>query len=356
MVLAGTIPEFCLDGIMSKILITGGTGFIGSHLVEEFLKNNARVVCLVKETSNTEFLESLNVEMVIGDITDYNSIVAALNDVSFVVHAAGKSCDWGKLEDFVSANVSGTMNVIRACKTCGLDSLIVTGSISSYGEEDSRTVKNENSPYMSHYKYFGLFPSAMNYYRDTKAELTQKSIEFAEKNNMNLSIIEPAWVFGEREFNTGFYEYMKAVKNGMTFCPGSERNKFHVVYVKDLAKAYYEVYRQKISGINRVIIGERSASLQADIYRSFCKEAGFKAPALLPKWLVYPLGFFSELLFEIIGSNKPPLLTRARVNMMFDNIEFSTEKAKELLGFESETSMQTAIRDTVNWYKANGYI
>ncbi|MCD4827840.1 MAG: NAD-dependent epimerase/dehydratase family protein [Candidatus Cloacimonetes bacterium] len=341
---------------MSKTLITGGCGFIGSHIVQEFLANEVDVVCLVKSSSDTSFLNSLNVELVTGDITDIDSIVSALAGIDYVVHAAGKSSDWGRYQDFYNANVLGTMNILKACRKCGINDLTITGSISSYGEENSRTVKDENSPYKSHYSYFGFFPSAMNYYRDTKAELTRQSIAFARRNAMNLTVIEPVWVYGEREFHTGFYEYIKAVGNGMSFAPGSQTNRFHVVYAKDLAKAYYLAYAKRLNGVSRMIIGQPRTVLLDDVYRLFCKEAGLKKPTSLPKWLVYPLGFALEALYTLLHSASPPILTRARVNMMYDNIEYSTEKAKNMLGFVAGTSLETGIKNTVNWYRTNGYL
>ncbi|MBN2829656.1 MAG: hypothetical protein JXR56_05000 [Candidatus Cloacimonetes bacterium] len=63
-----------------------------------------------------------------------------------------------------------------------------------------------------------------------------------------------------------------------------------------------------------------------------------------------------ELFSTIISKKEPPLLTRARVYMMYDNIEFSADRAKELLGFEPETPLPIAIEKTVTWYKLNGYL
>ena len=88
----------------------------------------------------------------------------------------------------------------------------------------------------------------MNYYRDSKAIATKKAIEFAKENDLNLTILEPVWVYGEREFHTGFYEYLKDVKNGLPVVPGCKKNKFHVVYAGDVADAFYLVYQKNDQG------------------------------------------------------------------------------------------------------------
>jgi nucleoside-diphosphate-sugar epimerase len=343
---------------VNKVLLTGASGFIGSHIAEFFSQKNVPIKCIVRDKSETSFLKQLNVELVYGDILDQKSIEKALENIDFVIHTAGKSSDWGKYSDFYESNVCGTMNILEACKTKKIENVIITGSISSYGEDNSTKIKNEKSPYNSHYPYFfdKIFPSAMNYYRDTKAILTKKAWEFALENNLNLTIIEPAWVYGEREFNTGFYKYLKAVKNGMRFVPGNKCNKFHLIYAGDLAEAYFLAWHKKINGIERIIVGNPQAEKLNIIHSLFCEAAKLKPPKILPKVLVYPLGFWFEL-FAAIGMKKTaPILTRSRVNMMYDSFELSVEKAKELLGFTAKTSLQKGIAKTVAWYRQNGFL
>ena len=76
----------------------------------------------------------------------------------------------------------------------------------------------------------------MNYYRDTKAIGTKEAIKFASENVLNLTILEPTWVYGEKEFNTGFYSYLQTVKTGIPFFLGSKKNMFSVIYAEDLAR------------------------------------------------------------------------------------------------------------------------
>ena len=72
---------------------------------------------------------------------------------------------------------------------------------------------------------------------------------------------------------------------------GSHKNFFHVVYVKDLARAYYRAYKQNLTGVNSIIIGNRKAMKMEDIYKVFCQELGRKKPVNLPKYFTYPIGF-----------------------------------------------------------------
>ena len=343
---------------MSKILITGGNGFIGSHIVETFLKKDHEITCIVRKSSDLKNLKNLEVKIVYGDVSDKGSIFSYFEDVDFVVHNASLVKDWGEWENFYNTNVQGTLNVLELCKENDILDILMTGTISSYGEEDCHIVKNEKSPFDSHYDYFmgKIFPCKMNFYRDSKRIAVEKASEFADDNELNLTIIEPVWVYGEREFSSGFYEYLKSVEDGMKSMPGSKRNKFHVVYVKDLAFSYHLAFEKKFKGINRFIIGNEKSDNMNDLYEKFCNEAGLKMPGKIPKFLIYPIAFFMELYATITKSKEAPLLTRGRVNMFYDNIEYSIEKSQKMLGFQPEVTLDDGIKRTVKWYKDNGYL
>ena len=328
---------------MAKIVITGGTGFIGSHIAGYFKDMGEDVFPLSRKEA---------------DIRDIDQLTAAFKNADCVIHNAAKACDWGKFDDFYSNNVEGTLHVLKACLANKIKNIILTGSCSVYGEENSKTIKDENSPRDSHYNYFAgkIFPCAMNYYRDTKRDAQAAAIKFCEENNINLIILDPVWVYGEQEFSSGFYEYLLTVKSGLPFIMGSEKNRFHVVYAKDLARAYYLAYKAGLKGINSFIIGGESAENMNKIFTLFCNKAGFKKPKNVPKALFYPIGFVLEFFYTLINAKKPPPLTRARVNMFYDTIEYSVKKAKEVLGFECEYTLEQGITNTVQWYKENGYL
>lgn len=328
---------------MSKVAITGGTGFIGSHIVEYF-KNNGEDISLVTRKE--------------ADVRELERLVKAFEGAEVVIHNAARASDWGKYKDFFETNVLGTKNVLEACRVNGISKVILTGTCSVYGEENSPIVKNEESPLNSHYNYFAdrIFPCAMNYYRDTKRLARILAIDFAKKNNIDLIILDPVWVYGEKEFNTGFFEYLKNAKLGLPFIMGSAKNKFHVIYAKDLAKAYYLAYKADLKGVNVFIVGNEKAEYMDKIYSTFCSISGYKKPKNAPKFLMYPIGLITELFYSVFHIRKCPVLTRGRINMFYDNIEYSTAKVKNILDFECEHDFEESIRNTVSWYKNGGYL
>ncbi|RJP70983.1 MAG: NAD(P)-dependent oxidoreductase [Ignavibacteriales bacterium] len=344
---------------MGRILVTGANGLIGSHITEYFHSKGISPFCMVRERSDTGFLKMLGADIVYGDVTDLQKLISVFNSgIDFVIHTAAKVGDWGTYEDFRKVNVEGTSNVLKAAYANSINNLIITGSVSCYGEESSSIVKDENYPYSSHYKYFmdKIFPSALNFYRDTKAEANVQAIKFAELNQFNLTILEPAWVYGEREFHSGFYDFIKLVKGGLHFLPGSKKNKFHTIYARDLGKIYYLSYKKELQGVNKILAVAPEAPNQFNLFNLFCEKAGIKIPHRIPKSIIYPPAFLTELMYTISRSKNAPPISRGRVNIFYDNIEYSSEKLKALLDFTPDYSLEESIEKTILWYKENKYL
>ena len=169
---------------MSKILITGGNGFIGSSITEYFYHRGCDLVCLVRKSSDIRYIENLNVKFIYTDLRNKAALSENIDDkVDYVIHNAGMATDWGNYRDFYDVNVTGSLNLIQVCLAKGIKNFIVTSSNSVYGEENSKIVKNEESPLNSHYNYFldKIFPCSLNYYRDTKRIAKEKIAEYAYK-------------------------------------------------------------------------------------------------------------------------------------------------------------------------------
>lgn len=342
----------------ARILLTGATGFIGSHILEALRTDGRPVAVLARPQSHLAHARALGAEIRVGDLCDPSSLRAAVRGCTQVIHAAALANDWAPRADFQRANVTGTLNLLESCRLEGVPHVLLTGSISSYGEEDCPRPKDENSPFQSHYPYFldRIFPSGFNAYRDSKAQATQQAMAFAREHHMPLTVLEPVWVYGEREFHTGFYSYLKAVQSGQRWMPGSTRNLFHVIYAGDLARAYLLACDRPPVGIERFIIGNPAPEPMHRLFGLLCDEAGLPRPRLLPKWAIYPVGLALELCSTLVRSAHAPLLTRGRVNMFYDSIQFSTEKARRTLGFECQYSLEAGLRRTVAWYKQSGLL
>jgi Nucleoside-diphosphate-sugar epimerases len=321
------------------IRMTGATGFIGPHILRRFQEAGESISAVTRAEA---------------DIRDADALRRAFAGADCVVHNAALARDWGAWECFRQNNVEGARNVAAACVAAGVRHLIVTSSCSVYGEEDCATAKNEQSPMRSRRPYFlgGIFPSAMNFYRDSKRLAKEAALGFSER--LRICFIEPVWVYGEGERHTGFLEYLQAAKSGAPFLPGARRNKFHCVYAGDVAEAYLLARRKNAEG--SFLIGPEKADLMSDVFAEFCRAAGLRKPRDLPKSAAMPVGFALEALWALCHAKNPPPLTRARAAMFYDSIEYDCSKARRELGFECKTSLAEGAARAVAWYKKEGLL
>lgn len=338
---------------MKRIFLTGGTGFIGSHIAEYFAAQGVDCSCLVRDTRTADVLRTLPVRIVEGDILHPENLADSLVAVDTIVHVAGKVSDWGSWQDFYTSNVIGTLNIMQAALHTGVRHVILTGSNATYGEENSSVVKTEESLHAPHYPYFldSIFPSGLNHYRDSKALACSEATEFATHYGLDLTIIEPVWVYGERELHTGFFDFLKTVQSGIPLFPGSSKNRFHTIYVRDLARLYFLAFEARLAGVHRFLACDETAEKQRTLFDMFCREAGLTLPRALPRAVVYPPALIMEAAATLLHRPRSPMLTRAIVNIFYDNIEYSSAKAQRVLGFVPEYTREESIRRTVAWYK-----
>lgn len=337
----------------NSIFLTGATGLIGSHIAEHFAEKGFQITCGMETSDAPDFLKALPVKLVDASITNPHSLTKAMKGASTVIHTAGKVNDWGDWESFYNLNILGTRNVLQSCLANGIKKIILTGSISCFGEETCSFAKNEQSPHKPKYPYFleKIWPSGMNYYRVSKSIEAKEAREFSMSKKLNVTIIHPVWVYGEREFSSGFYEYMKFVKTGIPFGPGSSKNYVHSIYAHDLARAYELVLEKAPPGFNTYIIGNKEGCRQEEIFKLICSEMNVHKPGNLPKVIVWPIGIISEAIASILHRDTVPFLTRARVNMFYDSICYDTQKAQEEISFTNRFSLEEGIKNTVKWYR-----
>lgn len=342
-----------------RICITGANGFIGSHVADMFAEAGIPPLCQLRpDSSVANLMEGGHDHQLLFSHLDTPEAVEFLTNVfsglECVIHIAGRSCDWGSYRQFESGNLLATRHVCESALRAGVRRLIVTGSISSYGEEHHPEPKNEDDAYAprQHYPLGGLFPSAMNHYRETKAEASRWALEFARQHGLQLTLLEPVWIFGERESSSGFLEYLDVARI-LPVVPGCRTNIFPVFYVHDLASAFLHVFRKQPQGVEKFIVGSRQQRTMQEVYSAFCLAADIRPPRLLPRLPCMILGVLLEVLWTLLRRKNPPPISRSRVNMLFDSIPFSTEKFHHTFWPISETPFEESVRNTIAWYHQN---
>ncbi|MGW8161803.1 MAG: NAD-dependent epimerase/dehydratase family protein [Desulfobulbales bacterium] len=342
-----------------QVCITGSNGFIGSHVADAFFEAGIPVLCQLRPGSPDANLKEAGhchhlIRCPLDNPEAIDSLAQLFQGLECVIHVAGYSSDWGSYSLFEAGNIVSTRNVCTAALRAGVRRLIVAGSISSYGEENHLQPKSEKDMYAPRQRYplGALFPSAMHYYRESKAEASRWAMDFAGRHGLQLTLLEPVWIFGERESSSGFLEYLDTARI-LPLIPGCRTNIFPVFYVRDLARAFLLVFQRQPQGVNRYIVGSLRQRRMHDIYSTFCHAADIRPPRLLSRPPCMIIGMLLEALWCFTRRRHPPPLSRSRVTMLFDSIPFSAEKFHKTFGPFPETPFAEAVQNTTDWYKHN---
>jgi nucleoside-diphosphate-sugar epimerase len=208
---------------MSTVVVTGGTGFIGSHLVEELVRRGNHVRCIVRPTSQVHLLQSLDrVELVKAEFQNCPDLDGLLSGADIVYHVAGIIRAFHNRE-YYDVNQRGTARIAAACATQSHPPrLIVVSSIAAAGPCPRGQIRLESD-----------LPAPRSHYGRSKLAGEEEAAKFADK--VPITIIRPGIVFGPRD--TGFIQIVKAIRNfRVHLSPGVFPPALSYIHVSDLAE------------------------------------------------------------------------------------------------------------------------
>jgi ornithine--oxo-acid transaminase len=332
-------------GTDNACLVTGATGFIGGHLAQRLLDDGRQVRCLVRSTSDTTLLESMPVEIAVGDLTDAVSLERATEGCRHVVHCGAQVSDWATTEQMTQTNVVGTRNLLRAAAQASVQRFLHVSSTDVYGypagEVDESHVGN----------------GFANWYSQTKRGAENEVRRAQEQGDLETVILRPATVYGPRSIEM-VGEMARAIRGRYMLLVDGGRAVAGLVYVDNLIDAAL------------LALGHDAAPGQAfnvtdglDVtWRQFTDglATGLGAPSVrltLPYGAARGLGRTLEggyrMLRRTTPLDMPPLLSRAAVDLLGRDQAFSNRKAREVLGWAPRIGYDDGLEQTVRWLRSD---
>ena len=324
------------------ILVTGGTGFIGSHLVDTLVSKGEDIRVLVRETSKVEKLKNLGVDFVYGDVTDKNTLKGIARDVDVVYHLAGKVGEWGVPDsEFIKINIKGTENILNASLEAEINHFIFCSTPGVLGLTGYPEAK-EDLPYNPH----GI-------YEKTKCEAEKLAIRFYEEKGLPMTIIRPDFVYGPGDLRR--LKLYKAIKNKSFLMIGNGRSFLHPTYIDDVicgfelvmnnSKAIGEVYN--IAGPRPITVREYLETIAQALNVTISK---FKVPKVFARGAAFVLENISKV------SKKEPFVSQSKINFLTISHGSDISKIKTQLGYLPKVEFKDGIKRTMDWYIENNVL
>ncbi len=325
--------------------VTGATGLLGSHIVEQLVEHGERVRALVRPTSDTRFLKTLGVETVRGDLADPKSLERGMAGAEVVYHAAAKVGEWGEPIEFRRDGIQGTKHVLDACATVGVRRLIYVSSTSAYGHPEPRaTPITEADPLGSKFWRW-------DYYTRSKVAAEHLVWE-AVGRGLPVTVIRPSWLYGPRD-RTSIHRLAESLRRGWVHIIGEGTNRINSVYVGNVAEAcllgadYPAAAGQAYNVTNDGFITQR------DYLNLFADALGLPRPwRQLPYRRAWLLSTLLEGAFRLLRLRQPPLITRYAAWLVGRDTWYSTAKAEHELGWRPRVGYDEGIPRTAAWYRS----
>ncbi len=321
------------------MLVTGASGMIGLHVVRRAIQEGYRVRAMVRPTSDRSALEDLDVQMVEADLGQPETLAPAVNGVQVVVHAAAHIGDWGPLEEYRRINVVGLEHLITALeREPTLRRFIHISTLGVYAGKDHFGTDETVPP-----DYHGL-----DGYTRTKAEGELILRQHIEQFGFPAVILRPGFVYGQGERHS-IPRVIENFASGRIRFLGDGMKVLNNTYVGNLVDAIFlAIDNEKAVGEIFNIRDERLVTRQ-EYLNTIADYLGKPRPGKVPLWLAKLVCTLVEAWARWTGRRTPPLLTRARIKFMALNLDFSIEKAKQILGYQPRVDFQEGIKETLDW-------
>lgn len=328
-----------------SVLVTGATGFVGSAVVRDLLDAGYRVRALVRASSRLDNLEGLDVEQVIGDLRDPESLVMAMRGCHGVFHVAADYRLWtpdaAATAAMYASNVEGSRSVLRAAARVGVGRIVYTSSVATLGLHADATPADETTAVS--------LDAMIGHYKRSKYLAEQAVRDMAAAEGLDVVTVHPAAPVGPRDIKptpTGRM-VLDAARGHM---PVYVDTGLDIVHVDDVARGHRQAYEHGTTG-RHYILGGENLSLR-EILVDVADITGRHGPWMrIPHAVVLPTAHVAEAWSRI--SRREPGVTVAGAKLARKHMYFSHERATSELGYRPRPARE-ALADALKWYAENG--
>jgi nucleoside-diphosphate-sugar epimerase len=300
------------------------------------------VRCLARASSDTSRLQELDVEIVVGDLTDAGSLTEAVAGCDRVCHCGALVSDWATSEEITSINVGGTRALLEACAAAAVRRVVHFSTTDVYGYPDRRRVDE-------------TYPSTgfRNWYAQTKLDAEHEVRRIHSTTSLEVVILRPATVYGPGSKEV-IGEIARAIKGRHMLLIDAGRATAGLCYVENLLDAAVIALRHAAAPGQTFNVSDGLDVTWRQLVDDLA--VGLGAPRVrlsIPYWLAIAIGFTLEQGYRSLrratGLSAPALLSRQAVQVLGRDQDFSNRKLRETLGWEPRVGYTDGLDATLAW-------
>jgi len=324
-----------------KVLITGASGFLGSHLAEHLRDEGHEVRAVVRRTSKTGFLESIGAELHVASLETGEGLDEALEGVDAVVHGAA-IVKARSAQEFHDVNAGGTERVLDAVRRHRPDvrRFVLVSSLAAHGfgtNGDPRPLEADPDP-VTHYG---------------KSKLAAERVVLEAKDEIPVTIFRPPAIYGPRDQE--MFAFFQIVNRRVVTFLGSGENRLSLIYAPDCARAIYAALSKEHPSGRVYFVEDGRFYTQREFAEHVERALGKKTLKLsVPIGVVSAAAVGSELWGKL--SNRAMMLTRDKVNELREQQVCRGDEIRDELGWEPEVQLDEGARVTADWYREKGWL
>jgi nucleoside-diphosphate-sugar epimerase len=324
-----------------RVLVTGATGFTGSHLARALATRGHEVRALVRDPARAGDLDASGVELAIGDLRDPAPVAAAVAGVEVVYHiAAIYRSAGGSIDAYRAVNATAVRHLVEGAARAGVRRVVHCSTVGVHGHIEHPPA-DEDAP---------LKPGDL--YQVTKLEGERQAREIGERLGIEVTIARPTGIYGP-----GDRRLLKLFKNVVHRFPtlGSGEIYYHLTYIDDLVEGFRLCGEHPAAANRTFILAGGEVTTLNELVRLIAEVAGVRPPTLhLPVWPFWVAGAVCEAVCTPLGIAPP--LYRRRVDFFTKSRAFDIARARREIGYAPRVPLREGIQRTLDWYREHAWI
>ena len=327
---------------MERVLVTGGTGFTGSHLVRDLVRDGHAVRAVVRDRERARATLPPEVELLEGDITDPAITSRATKDRDVVYHLAAAFREAGIPDSrYREVHVDATQRLLEASLADGVRRVVHVSTVGVHSHI-AHPPADESCPH-----------TPGDIYQATKSEGELLALDFHRRHGLPVTVIRPSPIYGPGDLR--LLKLFRAIAHRRFAMIGDGTPFFHMVHVQDLVRAMrLAAERDEAEGEVFIVAGDECPTLDELAAKI---AAIWKVPPPrfhLPVWPFMAAGAVCEAICVPLRIEPP--IYRRRVAFFTKSRAFRIDKARQVLGYEPQVPLDAGLRETANWYREHGHV